>query len=134
MYIILSFCCVNTLPQENGWTASSGNNTTVGKEPIYRQENTKRQVPAVTIPQKWKPLSDIFRFQTTIGLWESLSYRREMYPLRLSDSFTEYYDREKERWVLTDADCCCENVDFDIYDIPTQFFHKSFDTIIPIVI
>lgn len=35
---------------------------------------------------------------------------------------TEYYDREKERWVLTDADCCCENVDFDIYDIPRERF------------
>lgn len=35
---------------------------------------------------------------------------------------TEYYDQEQERWVLTDADCCCEDVDFNIYDIPRERF------------
>lgn len=35
---------------------------------------------------------------------------------------TEYYDQEKARWVLTDADCCCEDVDFNIYDIPEGRF------------
>lgn len=35
---------------------------------------------------------------------------------------TEYYDQEQERWVLTDADCCCEPVDFDIYDMPREHF------------
>lgn len=35
---------------------------------------------------------------------------------------TEHYDQEQERWVLTDADCCCEDVDFNIYDIPRERF------------
>lgn len=32
---------------------------------------------------------------------------------------TEYYSNEKKRWILVDADCCCnDGIDFDIYDIP----------------
>lgn len=36
---------------------------------------------------------------------------------------TEYYNIKKNRWILVDADCCCNaNLDFDIYDIPENKF------------
>lgn len=39
---------------------------------------------------------------------------------------TEYYDNENGKWILVDADCCCnDNINFDIYDIPTDKFIKA---------
>ncbi len=36
---------------------------------------------------------------------------------------TEYYNIEKNRWMLVDADCCCNDcIDFDIYNIPENKF------------
>lgn len=35
---------------------------------------------------------------------------------------TEYYDKHLNRWVLVDADCCLNDVDFNIYDIPRNEF------------
>lgn len=35
---------------------------------------------------------------------------------------TEYYDNVKKRWILVDADMCCDEVKFDIYDIPKKDF------------
>ncbi len=36
---------------------------------------------------------------------------------------TEYYDKKSEKWILVDADCCCnDKLDFDIYDIPRNKF------------
>lgn len=39
---------------------------------------------------------------------------------------TEYYNDKENRWILIDADCCCnDNIDFDIYDIPQNKFLKA---------
>lgn len=39
---------------------------------------------------------------------------------------TEYYDKEKNRWLLVDADCCCnDNLNFNIYDIPKKYFWSA---------
>ncbi len=36
---------------------------------------------------------------------------------------TEYYDAKSKKWKFVDADCCCnDNIDFDIYDIPSDKF------------
>lgn len=36
---------------------------------------------------------------------------------------TEYYNEKEKRWILVDADCCCnDNLDFNIYDIPRNQF------------
>lgn len=36
---------------------------------------------------------------------------------------TEYYNESEKRWILVDADCCCnEGLDFNIYDIPKDKF------------
>lgn len=36
---------------------------------------------------------------------------------------TEYFDRTNGKWILVDADCCCnDNIDFDIYNIPQNKF------------
>lgn len=36
---------------------------------------------------------------------------------------TEYYNTQEKRWILVDADCCCNlNLDFDVYDIPQDKF------------
>lgn len=36
---------------------------------------------------------------------------------------TEYFDKESNKWIFVDADCCCnDDIDFDIYDIPRDKF------------
>lgn len=35
---------------------------------------------------------------------------------------TEWYDDARKRWVLTDADCCLEPVDVNVYDLPREAF------------
>ncbi len=36
---------------------------------------------------------------------------------------TEYYNTKNKKWILVDADCCCnDNLDFDIYNIPENKF------------
>lgn len=36
---------------------------------------------------------------------------------------TEYYNIKNYKWILVDADCCCNDyIDFDIYDIPKNKF------------
>ena len=39
---------------------------------------------------------------------------------------TEYYNKKQNRWILVDADCCCnDNIEFDIYDIPRDKFFMA---------
>lgn len=35
---------------------------------------------------------------------------------------TEYFDETKDRWVFCDADMCCDDIDFNPYDIPKNKF------------
>ena len=35
---------------------------------------------------------------------------------------TEYFDEIRRKWILVDADECCDNIDFDPFDIPREKF------------
>ena len=35
---------------------------------------------------------------------------------------TEYYNENEKRWILVDADMCCNNLEFNPYDIPKDCF------------
>lgn len=35
---------------------------------------------------------------------------------------TEYYNEKNQRWVLVDADMCCNDIDFDPFDVPRDKF------------
>lgn len=42
---------------------------------------------------------------------------------------TEYFDEENDKWILVDADCCCnDNINFDIYNIPQNKFLTAAET------
>lgn len=35
---------------------------------------------------------------------------------------TEYFDKTLKKWILVDADCCCNDIDFDPYNLPREKF------------
>lgn len=35
---------------------------------------------------------------------------------------TEYFDKTERRWILVDPDCCCNDIDFNPYDLPREKF------------
>lgn len=35
---------------------------------------------------------------------------------------TEYFDRNSQKWQLADADCCCNEIDFNPYNMPREKF------------
>lgn len=35
---------------------------------------------------------------------------------------TEYFDKVSQKWKLADADCCCNEIDFNPYDMPREKF------------
>lgn len=35
---------------------------------------------------------------------------------------TEYYNENKKRWIFVDADMCCDDIDFNPYDVPQDKF------------
>lgn len=35
---------------------------------------------------------------------------------------TEFYDESAGRWILVDADCCCNDIDFNPFDMPREKF------------